>query len=195
MYWPSYIPIELPSKDGMTEEEFFNFCSANKHIKIEKDENGQIQIMPPSGLESERKTGLVFGALFVWNQINNNGIVFGSSAGFSLPDGSVRSPDCAWIPKEQYLAVDKNEREKFARIVPHFVVEVLSPSDDLGLMKDKMHMWIQNGILLGWLIDPYTNQVFIYRKDSTVSKIDSFNTTISGEDVLPGFEFNLQTLL
>ncbi len=37
MSWGTYIPIEIPAQENMTEEEFFRFCAANKHIKIERE--------------------------------------------------------------------------------------------------------------------------------------------------------------
>jgi len=51
-----------------------------------------------------------------------------------------------------------------------------------------------NGVRLGWLINPQQEQVWIYRADGTISKVDSFAEPLSGEDVLPGFTLNLAEL-
>ena len=58
-----------------------------------------------------------------------------------------------------------------------------------------MNKWIQNGVRLAWLIVPKQHTVFIYRADSTVNKVEGFDKKLSGEDVLPGFEFDLSVLL
>lgn len=137
MFWYGYIPLELPAKESMTDEEFFNFCSANKHLKIERDETGQILIMPPTGLESDSHSSDICGELHIWNKLTKAGKVFGSSAGFTLPDNSVRSPDAAWMSKEKWEGLSVDERKKFGNISPDFVVEVTSPSDDLRYLQIK----------------------------------------------------------
>jgi Uma2 family endonuclease len=194
MFWNSYIPLELPQKESMTEEEFFRFCAANKHIKIERDENHQILIMPPAGLESDGQSVHISAALYTWNSRSKKGVCFGSSAEFTLPDRSVRSPDAAWVSKEKWNALSEDERKKFGHITPDFVAEVTSPSDDLIYLQHKMQMWIKNGVRLGWLIVPEKEIAYIYRADATVSKTEGFNNILSGEDVLPGFSFDLSIL-
>ncbi len=195
MFWNSYIPLELPSKESMTEDEFFRFCAANKHIKIERDENHQILIMPPAGLESDSQSGHIFAALYTWNSNTKNGVCFGSSAGFTLPDTSVRSPDAAWLSNEKWKSLSAEEKKVFAHITPDFIAEVMSPSDYLKQLQHKMQKWIENGVKLGWLIDPKTQTTFIYRADGTISKVTGFDKVLSGEDVLQGFEFDLNALI
>ncbi|MCW3107613.1 MAG: hypothetical protein JWQ09_2119 [Segetibacter sp.] len=195
MFWTGYIPLELPAKESMTEEEFFDFCSANKHIKIERDENGQILIMPPAGLESDSNSSNIAAEIYNWNKLTKSGKSFGSSAGFTLPDKSVRSPDAAWLSKEKWESLSADERKKFGHISPDFIVEVMSPSDDLAYLQNKMQLWIKNGVRLGWLVDTESKTAYVYRADGSVSKINSFNQTLTGEDVLPGFSFDLNTLL
>ncbi len=195
MFWNSYIPLELPQKESMTDEEFFRFCAANKHIKIERDENHQILIMPPAGLESDNQSGHIFAAVYNWNSKTKNGVCFGSSAGFILPDTSMRSPDAAWLSDEKWKSLSAEEKKVFAHITPDFIAEVMSPSDDFKQLQYKMQKWIENGVKLGWLIDPKTQTTFIYREDGTISKVTGFVNVLSGEDVLQGFEFDLNVLI
>jgi Uma2 family endonuclease len=195
MFCNSYIPLELPQKESMTEEEFFRFCAANKHIKIERDENNQILIMPPAGLESDNQSFSLGLQLGNWNEKNKAGLCFGSSAGFTLPDTSVRSPDAAWLSNEKWKSLSAEEKKVFAHITPDFIAEVMSPSDDLKQLQHKMQKWIENGVKLGWLIDPKTQTTFIYRADGTISKVTGFDKVLSGEDVLQGFEFDLNVLI
>jgi Uma2 family endonuclease len=194
MVWSTYIPIEIPARESMTEDEFFRFCVANKHIKIERDENKQILIMPPAGLESDGQSFSVSLELGKWNDKFKAGKCFGSSAGFTLPDGSVRSPDAAWLSKERWNGLPEKERQTFGHISPDFVVEVMSPSDYLQDLQDKMLRWIKNGVKLGWLIYPQKETAYVYRADGTVTKIEGFQNILSGEDVLEGFSFELSTL-
>ncbi|NET01828.1 MAG: Uma2 family endonuclease, partial [Sphaerospermopsis sp. SIO1G1] len=57
----------------------------------------------------------------------------------------------------------------------------------------KMREYISNGLLLGWLINPKTKQVEIYRQNQEV-EILSNPQTLSGEDVLPEFILDLQPI-
>lgn len=106
----------------------------------------------------------------------------------------MRSPDAAWISHERWDALKEEQRKGFAYIAPYFVVELASPSDNLSALKNKMEKWRNNGVRLGWLIDPANETVFIYRIDGTISKVEGFGNTLSGEDVLVGFEFGLAIL-
>lgn len=159
MAWSTYIPIELPAQESMTEEEFFRFCIANKHIKIERDENKQILIMPPAGLKSDGQTGTLYAAAYNWNITLEEGICFRPSAGFTLPDGSVRSPNVAWLSMEKWNALSEQEKQTFGHVAPDFVAEMMSPSDDLKQLQEKMLKWIKNGVRLGWLIYPEKESV------------------------------------
>ena len=72
-------------------------------------------------------------------------------------------------------------------------MELISPTDNLKATQDKMKEYIDNQIKLGWLINPKTRRVEIYRQGQAVEVLDS-PTTLSGEDVLPGFVLDLQIL-
>lgn len=188
------LPLYLPDREEMNNEEFFEFCVANKHLKIERDEQNQVLIMAPVGGNSGRKHVDIAFEIEYWNRQTKSGITFDSSAGFQLPDGSMRSPDAAWIKKEKWDNLSVKEKSGFLPFAPDFLVEVLSPSDKLTAAQAKMNKWIQNGTLLGWLIDSKKQLTFIYRADGTVDKIIGFDKKLSGEDVLPGFEFALSVL-
>lgn len=179
----------------MTEEEFFRFCHVNKHLKIERNENKQILIMPPAGLESDSQTFSISFELGKWNDTHRKGKCFGTSASFTLPDSSVRSPDVAWVESSKWEALTEKEKKTFGRLVPDFIVELMSPSDYLPDLQSKMNNWIKNGVRLGWLIYPEKKTAYIYREDGTVTKIEGFNNTLSGEQVLKNFALSLALLL
>lgn len=186
--------LQYPPFENMTDEELFHFCEQNKHVPIERDDNHQILFMPPVSSEYAGKNSSLNADLVIWNRKLKSGLTFDSSAGFYLPDTSMRSPDASWISRERWNALTEDQRKGFAYIVPDFVVELASPSDSIAQLKLKMEQYRNNGVRLGWLIDPKTETVFIYRIDGTVSKIEGFDNTLSGEEVLPGFEFGLVVL-
>ncbi len=188
------LDLEHPSLDNMSDDEFFSFCVQNKGIRIERDANKQILIMAPAGNDSSAKNSELNYALVEWNKKSKLGIVFDSSAGFYLPDNSMRNPDAAWISNEKWNAIKSEERKKFAYVTPDFIVELMSPSDSLNPAKDKMESWIKNGVLLGWLIDPENERVYVYKTNGIIEEVNGFDKKISGENILPGFKLDLSVL-
>ncbi|MFB8798170.1 MAG: Uma2 family endonuclease [Microcoleus sp.] len=146
-------------------------------------------------------SGLNF-QLTAWSSQNNLGVVFDSSSGFKLPDGSDISPDAAWVRRDRWDALTPEQKEKFAPICPDFVVELReaklsrreSASDSLEKLRAKMKVYIKNGAKLGWLLDRKNRQVEISRQGSDVEILSS-PATLSGEDVLPGFVLDLSDIL
>ncbi len=185
-------PLELTLE--LTDEQFFQLCQNNRDLRFERTANGELIIMTPTGSETGRRnSGLNF-QLTVWSIQSNLGVVFDSSSGFKLPDGSDISPDSAWVRRDRWDALTAEQKEKFAPICPDFVVELRSASDSLEKLRSKMKVYIKNGAKLGWLLDRKNRQVEISRPDRDVEIIYS-PATLSGEDVLPGFVLDLSDIL
>lgn len=184
-----------PQLEDMSDDEFFSFCEQNKHIHIERDENHQIIFMPPVSTEYSALNFELNVDLGIWNRKLKLGIAFESSAGFFLPDTSMKSPDASWISFEKWNSLTQEQKGKFAYVTPDFVIELMSPSDNQKQARQKMEKWIENGVLLGWLIDPKAQEAFIYRADGTINKVQGFQNKLGGENVLPGFELDLSILL
>ena len=178
---------------NMTDDEFFTFCQANDHLKLERNPDGTILFMALTGGISGENNSEITTDLNIWKR-QNGGHVYDSSTGFRLPDGSVRSPDAAWVSAEKYNQISETDRRKHLPIAPEFVVELMSETDSLQEAKNKMIAYIENGVLLGWLINPKTEKVYIYRFDGTISKVSDFSQKLSGEDILENFEFDLSLL-
>ncbi|MEH2432990.1 MAG: Uma2 family endonuclease, partial [Nostoc sp.] len=82
------------------------------------------------------------------------------------------------------------QEEEFSPLAPDFVVELRSSSDSFKKLREKMQEYINNGVRLGWLLDPKNKIVEIFRLEKQIEILKS-PTTVFGEDVLPGFELNL----
>jgi len=189
------VVLRIPETYPMTDDELFAFCAANKELRIERDEEGQLIIMSPAGSFSS-KLNFKLNALFGnWVEANSNlGVGFDSSGGFTLPDRSMRSPDIAWIKKERWEAISLVQQEKFAPICPDFVIELRSKSDSLSQLKNKMEKWIANGCELGWLIDPIEKKSYVFKPDNRVQEVDGFDKKLDGGNLLPGFTLDLKRL-
>ncbi|MGB3779093.1 MAG: Uma2 family endonuclease [Tunicatimonas sp.] len=187
--------IRLPPRLQFTNKEFFDFCQENRDLRFERNANGEIIIMAPTGGITSDKNGEIVTELKLWNRQAQLGKVFESSAGFVLPNGATRSPDASWLEKSRWEALTEEQQTKFVPLCPDFVVELISPSDTLKATQEKMTEWMDNGCRLGWLFYPKEEKVFVYRAGQAEPEVlDGYDRSLSGEAVVPGFQFELRWL-
>lgn len=177
----------------LTDDQFYDLCQHNRDLRIERTTNGELIIMAPVGGEGGSRSGRVNQQVFNWIDTNVQGIAFDSSTGFKLPNGADRSPDVAWVRRDRWDALTPEQKRKFPPLCPDFVIELRSESDSLQTLQAKMREYIENGALLGWLIDPKSQQVEIYRPEQPVEVLQK-PETLSGETVLPGFVLDLKPI-
>ncbi len=177
----------------LTDEQFYQLCRANPDVKFERTTTGELIIMPPTGGETGNRNSRINQQLLNWSDEDGTGIVFDSSTCFKLPNGADRSPDASWIKLARWDTLQPEEKEKFPPICPDFVIELLSPSDSLQVTQKKMEEYQENGVRLGWLINRKLRQVEIYRIGQSVEILDN-PSSLSGEDVLPGFVLDLEKI-
>ncbi|QJB45611.1 Uma2 family endonuclease [Dolichospermum flos-aquae CCAP 1403/13F] len=174
----------------LSDDQFYQLCQINEDWKLEQTAKGELIIMPPVGAISGNRESEFNADVVIWNRQSKLGKVFSSSTVFTLPNGGKRSPDVAWIANERWESLTIQEKEKFAKICPDFVIELRSRTDSLSQLQEKMQEYLNSGLRLGWLIDPQNQQVEIYRQNQSV-EIVSLPTSLSGENVLPGFILEL----
>ncbi|MGI2909460.1 Uma2 family endonuclease [Tolypothrix sp. VBCCA 56010] len=175
----------------LNDEQFYQLCIANRELNLELNAKGELIIVPPVGGESGNKEADFITDLNNWNRQTRLGKVFSSSTIFRLPNQAKRSPDAAWIKLERWEALTSDERKKFPPITPDFIIELRSETDRLQRLQDKMQEYVENGLRLGWLINFQSEQVEIYRQNQPV-EIVQLPALLSGEEVLPGFELQLE---
>lgn len=185
--------LNLPDSIKLTSEAFLEFVAANPELQLERTSTGELVIIPPTGGETGDRNDEISFQLRAWNKQTKLGKTFNSSTGFTLPNGATRAPDASWVRLERWSALTSQQREAFPPLCPDFVIELRSPSDNLKNLQAKMQEYIEQGATLGWLIDPKTKQVEIYRQGQD-REILYQPTTLSGEDTLPGFVLNLQSV-
>jgi len=178
--------VNLPMQLEMTTAEFYEFCQANRDLRIERSANGEVIIMPPAFSDTGNRNFNLTLQIWKWAEQDSTGLGFDSSAGFTLPNGATRSPDAAWIRLERWNALTEEEKASFASICPDFVVELKSSSDTLSSLKAKMEEYIANGALLGLLIDRKPRQVHVYRPGREPEILETPDA-VSGDPELPGF--------
>ena len=139
--------------------------------------------------------GLI-GSLSKWRRDNPAaGEIFGSNTGFTLPDGSMRSPDASWVSAAKWQALTDDQRKhQFSPVCPEFVIELKSGSDSLRDLQRKMtDVWLANGTQLAFLLDADAEISYVYRAGQAAPEtLEGFDRELSGEDVLPGFQLDLR---
>jgi len=185
------MPILIPPTLRCTEEQFRELVKFNPDLRWELTAQGEVIVMAPTGSETGNYNFELNTDLGTWNRQQKMGKAFDSSAGFRLPNGAIRSPDLAWIAQERWEQLSPEQRRQFAPICPDFVLELVSPADDLATVQAKMQEYLENGCRLGWLVNPETRSVTIYRPN-VAPEIVTFDVVLSGEDVLPGFTVDLR---
>jgi Uma2 family endonuclease len=183
-------PMVIQWEHRMTDDEYFRFCADNPDLRIECTPEGDILIRPPVGGESSFQNNELSAELRDWARQDGRGRAFDSSVEYLLPSGAAYSPDASWILRSRLDQLSKDEKRKFLRICPDFVVELKSPSDRLSKLKDKMCEWIENGAQLGWLLDPDHRTVYVYRRGRELEQfVDPERVT--GENPVDGFVLEL----
>ncbi len=177
----------------MDDAQFFEFCQANRDVRIERNSQGDIIIMPPTGWETGNKNAEITIQLGIWAKQDGRGKSADSSTGYILPNGATISPAASWILKERLEKVSPAKRRKFLPIAPDFVIELRSQSDSLQKLKDKMQEYIENGVSLGWLIDATRRKIYVYSSNNEIEILEN-PTEISGEPILQGFVLNLKEI-
>jgi Uma2 family endonuclease len=187
------LTLNLSPVVQLSDDDFYNLCQANRDLKLERTAKGELVVMSPTGGEGGRQEADLIIDLGLWNRQTRLGIAFSSSTNFKPPNGAERSPDAAWVRRERWEALTPQQRRKFPPLAPDFVIELRSATDELEPLQQKMQEYMDNGVRLGWLINPQDQQVEVYRQGQPKQTLDS-PSSISGEDVVPGFILDLSRI-
>ncbi len=189
-YVPSVFDFSPP---GLTDEQFESLCRNHPELSLELSAEGELIIVPPTlPYTGEKNSDLNF-QVSLWARKDKTGVVFDSSSLFTFPNGAKRSPDVSWVLRDRWESLPDYELRRFSRLVPDFVIELRSLSDSLKTLKKKMAEYIENGVRLAWLINPEQQKVHIYRLNGEIEILHN-PETVSGEDVLKGFELNVREI-
>lgn len=189
--------ITIPKGFRVTPEQFDQLAQAEQLARMELTKDGELIVMSPTGGTAGGKNFNLYLDLGNWNRQTKLGQAFDSSTIFILSNGARRSPDVSWIKLERWNQLTQAEQDGFPLIAPDFVIELVSPSDLKNQrykdLQAKMKEYLNNGVKLGWLIEPSAKTVEIYRVGQQVEILNN-PPTLSGEDVLPGFVLDLSEI-
>ena len=185
-------PQRLTLDPLLSDAEFEELCFANADLHFERTRDGAIVVHAPTGLGSGSGNSVIAYQLTGWWLEHGRGRVTDSNTGFFLPDGSMLSPDAAYLTAEQEATLNQEDLKHFGRMTPAFVIELRSQSDSLVELRRKMEAWIANGTLVGWLVDPYARTVTVYEAGREARVEDGL--AVPGSGPVEGFSLDLNKI-
>lgn len=177
----------------LTDDQYFALCAINRDLRLERTAEGDLIVMPPTGAETGNRNSNIAVQVGVWTKADSQGAAFDSSTGFKLPNGADRSPDAAWVLRTRLAELTSEQKTKFLPLAPDFVIELKSPTDDLEDLLAKMAEYRECGVRVGWLINPETKRVHIYRPGRDAEVLEN-PPAVSGDPELPGFQLDLREI-
>ncbi len=180
------------AKLTVTPENFDQLCLDNPDLRLELTKDGELIVMPPTGGESGKKNINLATDVNIWNRQTNLGEAFDSSTGYDFIaiGGGKMSPDVSWIEKSRLVGV---EIVGFIPIVPDFVIELRSATDNLKPLQEKMREYQRLGVKLGLLINPKNQQIEVYRPGQDAVVLES-PSAIDCDEVMPGFVLSMSRI-
>ena len=173
------LPPELPK---MTLEEFLaSDLEGYEYIK------GELIPMPPTSVEHGYISVNLSSLLHLYVRENQLGRVL-SETGFRVGE-RVLIPDIAFISTAR-IPIDPS---KASPVPPDLAVEVVSPSDILDRIQEKVYAFLEAGTQLVWVLAPRDKTVTIYRSETDITTLTR-NDTLSGEEVVEGFSCQVAEL-
>ena len=181
--------ITLKHTRPVTDDELLEFSRQNPGLQFERTAHGEL-VVTPTGSESSRASGEVFGQLREWNRRQGSGVVFDSSGGFRLPNNAVYAPDASWVRQDRWERLSQEQRRTFAPLCPDAVFEIRSEGNTLAELREKLRIYLANGAQIAVLVDPSGRSVEVYRPTRS-PEIHANPSAVALDSELPGFVLDL----
>jgi Uma2 family endonuclease len=177
----------------VTDAEFLAICRRFPDTRVEVSSSGEIIVLPPTDPDSGYRTHVVSSELYNWNLTHGRGRTGDAATSFRFPDGSRRCPDTCWYDLTRWNEAKRGTTSRYPVFAPEFVVEVSAPTDSIKNLQRKMEDYMDNGVQLGWLIDPKRRTVMIYRPNRAPELLLN-PTEVLGDGPVEGFVLKTSTI-
>ena len=194
------IELQLPPEWRLTDDALFELYELNASFNFERTAKGNLVIVPSPHGPSPAMGPEISYQLLVWVKAGGGGEVRDASGGYKLGETPppeqeemqpVREPDVSWLSQDQLDGIAAEDYEEGLEVpCPRFVVEIISAKQSVAPQKRKMREWMSYGVQLGWLIDRKHDKAWIYRAGQAEPDELDRPATLSGENVLDGFELD-----
>jgi Uma2 family endonuclease len=151
---------------------------------------GELRKMTPAGFDHGAIVMNLAAPLGQHVKSHGLGVVCGAETGFRIasdPD-TVLAPDIGFVRRERIPA--SGRPSGFWPGAPDLAVEVLSPSDTVFAVDEKVTAWLTAGAAAVWILNPQRRNITIHRAAGQ-PRVLSEQETLDGEDVIPGFRLRV----
>ena len=184
------IVLRLDPIVQLTDAQIEALSTVNEILRIERNAQGDLELQYLRPTVIGHLNIVICSSLGSWRRENGSGVAFGSSVGFTLPNGALRSPDASWISESRFAELTDEQMAGFPPVSPDFVIELRSTSDNLSVLRRKMAEYMENGVRLAWLLDTVERRAYIHRPGTDIEILEA-PESLSGESVLPGFVLDM----
>lgn len=179
-----------PEKKIWTDDEFMALNRDGHRYEIV---NGELIDMGNSGAKHGYLAIILSAGLFNCVSTQKLGAMFDSSTAFKMRSGNKRSPDISFVAKERLQGLD-DLPDGFLEGAPDLAVEILSPSNTVEEIHNKLVEYFENGARLVWVIHPKENYVLVYRSAQSPDRLLKSTDSLDGENIVPGFSLPIADL-
>jgi Uma2 family endonuclease len=181
---PTENQVETPPKQKiLTDAEFMALNRDGHRYEIV---NGELIDMGNSGAKHGYVCSILMILLGGYVHIQKLGAMFDSSTAFKMKSGNKRSPDVSFMAKERLQGLD-DLPDGFLEGAPDLAVEILSPSNTVEEIHNKLVEYFENGSRLVWVIHPKEQYVLVYRSAQEPDRLLKSADSLDGEDIVPDF--------
>ena len=188
------IPLErirLVPPPGYASEDDVLAAAAHEDRLCELEDG--ILVEKPMGWYESILAGIILTELRLYLRTHDLGQALGADGSLGILPEKVKIPDVSFISWERFPET-KLPRRPIPKIVPDFVVEVLSETNTAEEMDEKLAKYLEAGVKLVWYVDPESRSAKMYTAPASVTAIYE-QEFLDGGEVLPGFRLSLAALL
>lgn len=188
------VALRLPTEWVPTWEVLCELGELNEQCRFERVADGRLVVTGTPPMTADWIENQLRDQIGPWMRDGGGGMLRGGSSGFTFPDNSLLVPDLSWIPSD--MLPDRGDTDSWnvePNLVPPFVVEIRSPGQRLVGQQRKLRKYVDNGVKLGWLIDPIQRRIHIYRPNQEPEVLDD-PRSLTGKDVMEGLVVDLSDL-
>lgn len=181
---PGQNQLETPAEEKVWNDA--EFMALNRDGHRYEIVNGELIDIENSGAKHGYVCSILMILLGGYVHIQKLGAMFDSSTAFKMKSGNKRSPDVSFMAKERLQGLDELP-DGFLEGAPDLAVEILSPSNTVAEIHDKLVEYFENGARLVWVINPQEKYVLVYRSSQEPDRLLKSVDSLDGEEIVSGF--------
>ncbi|MFN4032291.1 MAG: Uma2 family endonuclease [Fimbriimonadales bacterium] len=172
-------------KRRYTEQDLLNLSDDGRKYELV---NGRLYIVPTGGRHGEITSGVI---ARLHHAKPPQMVVYSEAVGFRMVGGNIRSPDASVMTRER-LPHGESPVD-FIDGAPDLAVEIVSPSENLKDLHQKVLEYFESGAREVWLLFPDRQQVYRYKALLEVEVLHA-DDTLTGGELLPNFQVRVREL-